>query len=251
MIGRYLLLILVFVAGCQVSPPPDPNDPRDVGMVDAQVLQRNLSSASNNLNIRQQRGELSADEARELMRQYADQLVAHIDIEKVPPHEAWRYAEVFRTARQWDEARQLLEVAIEQARTEDRRVNDTLRLAEANVHLGNVQRAIELARTTFTAPAEDKAPILPAVLFEIGPPAEGKGHDVELAQLVTEAAEQHRQVVVDPESEAGQMFLMARPHHVRNAYRKAAELYRAANREDMAQKALQRLRELEREQIRV
>ena len=41
-----LTFILISLAGCKLSPPPDPNDPRDVGLVQAEVLMRNLQWAS-------------------------------------------------------------------------------------------------------------------------------------------------------------------------------------------------------------
>lgn len=158
-----------------------------------------------------------------------------MDVDKIPASQAWEYGDVFKTAGRWDLAKKAYEIAIQNPRNEDRRVNDRLRLALAEAHLGNVERAIELARSVFDTDDRGTAPILPAVLLEIVPAAEGKGHDAELADLLVDAIAQHDRTIVDPHSDAGKAFFRAKPIHVRDAYRKAIALYTKAGLTEKAE----------------
>ncbi len=228
------------LAGCKTGVLPDPNDPHDVGQVAPDILRQNLESTSDSLNDRVIKGEISDSERRSLIVKRANELVAHLKLEQIEPAKAWEYAEVYRAAQRWKEADALLELAVKNAPSEDRRVNDSLRLAQVKATEGNVPEALRLARSTFDAPVTEKAPILPAVLYEIVPAAKGKGHDVELGKLLEDAIQQHQQVIVDPNTDAGRAFLAARPHHVQVAWETVLELFIQAHRTDLAKEAGQK-----------
>ncbi|MCA1998020.1 MAG: tetratricopeptide repeat protein [Armatimonadetes bacterium] len=226
--------------GCRLSPPPDPNDPGRGANVDADVLQRNLRHASDFLNERVLRGEITDAQAREMLAATARKMVDGVDLRLIPVRDAWRYGEFFRAAREWEKALVCFRAAVRTAPNEDRRVNDSLRLAHCLAELGRVDEAIAAARSVFDAPPEESAPILPAVLLEIVPAAQGKGRDVELARLLEDAIAIHQRTIVNPETAAGMAFLAARPHHIRRAWSLAVRLYRAAGREDLASAAVER-----------
>lgn len=240
------ILILAFTGAAMgyigkqgATPPPDPNDPADVGMMDPLVLQRNLKWASDFVNERVGFKDIDDAKGRALLAEYARQLTEHIDLAKIKPADAWRYAEVFRTAQIWDRARETLQVAVDYAMRKgqrDRIMNDTLRLAQAEANLGNVAKAIRLVQSTFTAEPGAKAPILLATYLEIVPPSINRGLDKELAELIEGAIVQHTLTVVDPNSEAGSRFIAVRGYHIAKASELATSLYRAAGREDLAQK---------------
>ncbi|MCX7799537.1 MAG: tetratricopeptide repeat protein [Fimbriimonadales bacterium] len=234
-------LVLAFAAaGCRLPPPPDPNDPGRGANVDPDVLQRNLKHASDFLNERVLRGEISDRQAREMMAAIARRMVEGVDLRLIPVSQAWRYGEFFRAAKEWDEALACFRVAVRFAKNEDRRVNDSLRLAHCLAELGRTDEAIAAARSVFDTRPEESAPILPAVLLEIVPASLNRGRDVELARLLEDAIAIHERTVVDPETAAGMAFLAARPHHVRNAYALAIRLYRAGGRDDLAAAAAER-----------
>lgn len=234
------LLGIVASGGCRPEPPPNPNDPRQVGLVRASVLKRNLQAAYEALRLRERRGEISSEELRRSLREFAAESLAHVDLSRIPEKEAWEYGDVFRTAEKWEEARRLYEVAVRVADNEDRRVNDHLRLAHALAALGKVEEAIATARKVFDAPPNEKAPILPAVLFEISEQGAGRGHDLELARLVEEAIDQHEQALVDPATPAGRDFLIARPFLIAQAWDRIVSLLGRAGARDELARALQR-----------
>lgn len=234
------LALALAAAGCRLPPPPDPNDPGQGANVDADVLQRNLKHASDFLNERVLRGEISDGKAREVLASIARRMVDRVDLRLIPVSQAWRYGEFFRAAKEWDKALVCFRAAVQFAKNEDRRVNDSLRLAHCLAELGRVDEAIAVARSVFDARPEDSAPILPAVLLEIVPAALNRGRDVELARLLEDAIAIHERTVVDAETTAGMAFLAARPHHIRNAYALAIRLYRAGGRDDLAAEATER-----------
>lgn len=235
------------LAGCSLKPPPDPNDPADAGTVRIEVIERNLRATSRAINERVARGEITDEKGREILAQTAEKLLRSVRLEKISPDSAWRYGDVYRAAGRWREARQAYEVALaraKQAKNEDRRVNDALRLAQACAQLGDVERAIELARSTFDARPVDKAPILMAVLYEIVEAGKGKGKDAELAKLLEDAVAQHQQVIVDPKTDAGRNFLAAKLHHLTRAFETAIALYESAGKRDEAEAARAALAQL-------
>jgi hypothetical protein len=117
-----------------------------------------------------------------------------------------------------------LKEAVKYASNPDRKVNDTLRLAQALGKNGKVGEAISTAKAVFGAKDEDAAPILPATLYEIVPATEGKGKNKELAAILKEAIACHMRVKVDAATDAGKFFLAARRHHVNKAEAKVQEL---------------------------
>ena len=231
---RLWLLGLIAVAGCQSPTIPDPNDPTAVGVVAPDVLRNNLSGASKAYFGRVENGEISDAEARKLLAEHARLILSEVSPDKVSPDKAWEYAEVLIVAERWQQAKRFLTVALENPASEDRRVNDQLRLARVEAMLGDVPKAIELARKTFDAPPSDKGPILMAVLMEIVPAAQGKKHDAELADLLVDAIPQMEQTVVDENSTAGQTFIIARPVHIRNAYATAVQLLAESGQNERA-----------------
>lgn len=236
------MLALLVLSGCRSGRLPDPNDPRD-GIVEPETLQKQLAAVNVMLLQRVSRREITNGEYKRLMARAAEEIVAEANLDAIDTANAWRYAEVLRAAKRWEEAKRILEIAVKHAqitKNEDRRVNDTLRLAQAKAELGDPAGAITTARTTFGAPVNSTAPILFAVLYEIVPPARGKGKDLELARLLEDAAAIHMKTQVDPKSEAGQAFLATRAHHIREGTRLAATIYNEAGRSDLALEALRR-----------
>jgi hypothetical protein len=220
--------------------PPDPNNAAQAGMMTPDVLRQNLKGASDSLLERLHGGEIDDDEFKTLMAKAANSLLGAVKVEQIPPKKAWEYGEIFITARKWKEAKQALEIAVKVAKGEDRRVNDNLRLARVQAELGDVPAAVAAARSTYNTPDQGAAPILPATLLEIVPAAKGKGHDAELAALLEEAIKCENRTIVDPNTEPGKAFLLARPHHLRNAWNRILELYFAADKPDEARAAAAR-----------
>lgn len=220
----------------------------------SEVLKRNLKAYSQAVNSRVTSGELTDAEGRRLLSEYANKLLDSVKIERIFAAEAHEYGELFRTARRWDLARQAFSLAVEDAerrKNEDRRVNDTLHLAESHAQLGNFAEAIANARKTFGSKPEEKAPILMSVLYEIVPPIAAKGPKLEAAKLLGEAIEQHRQVIVDPGSDAGKQFLEVRPIHLRRAWKLAIELYESAGEQKLASAARVKARAMLADQVRL
>lgn len=223
---RRLLTLALFLAlaGCATKPPPDPNDPTQVDMMQPDVLMKNMKWASDAANMRVSKGEISEARAKEIVSSYAADLTANIDLRRIRVDRAWEYAEVFRTARQWEQARALLEVAVDNPPDKDRLVNDSLRLAHVFAELGRVDEAIARARSIFDAAPENRAPIMPALTLEIVPAARGKGRDKELADLLEESIPIYQGTVVNERSDAGMAFLIAKPFHIRRARALIGEL---------------------------
>lgn len=237
--GVWLLLgpICVLAIGCRAATTPDPNDPNVATAHRAEVLHRNLHWASDAANARVYRGEISSNKAKDLVAEYASELTSKVKISQVHPDDAWIYGDLFLTAKNWDMAKQALTIAVAHAKDEDRRVNDSLRLAQAYGMLNDVPKAIALAKTTFSAPPTEKAPILPAILLTVVPAARGKGHDEELARLLEGAIKQHELTIVDPKLAPGKAFLMARPVHIAHAWDTVVQLYNASGHADEAEAA--------------
>jgi len=219
----------ILLAGCQSPTLPDPNDPKNAGVMAPEVLRRNLAGAANAFFDRARHREITDPEARKMLADYATELLKDIRPDAVQPDQAWEYAEVLIAANRFADAEKMLLMALKNAKTEDRRVNDSLRLARCQAVLGDVKAAIATARSTFTAAPRDKAPILLAVLMEIVPAGRGKGSDAELAQLLSDAIDQGKQASVDQASESGKNYLMALPYHITRAQRVITELRAGGN----------------------
>ncbi len=234
---RLFIFALILVSiGCKTGVVPDPNDPKD-GPLSAERLRTNLAVTAQMLNDRWIKGEITDAQVQQFLTRRANDLLRGIQVDRLDPSVVWEYADILRTAKRWPEAVTFLRVAVQHPPNEDRRVNDTLRLAQALCYTDKVAEAIPLARTVFNAKPAEKAPILPSVLLEIVPAAEGKGHDAELAQLLEDAIYQHQMVIVDPKSEGGQAFLQARPHHTRRAWGEVIRLFDQSGHPDKATEA--------------
>ncbi len=229
----------ILSGGCLMTAEiPDPNSNLLIGMR-PEIMQRNLASAWSGLERRRQRGEI--DEAgRDGLYQAKVEELTQLIPKEIEDDKAWIYGDVYRDAKKWPQAMALYEQAVKAAKTEDRRVNDHLRLARAQAALGRVKEAAATARETFSAPAPEKAPILPAILYEVVPAGRGKGADAALAQVLADAISQHMEVQIDPATEAGQAFLSARTFHIQKAWTAVVSLYEAAGQRAEARKAMEK-----------
>ncbi len=239
-VAACLVVVAVGIGGCQSPKLPDPNDPKTVGVIAPDVLRNLLKGAATQFYSRVRTREITDAEAQQYLTEYANDLLKTVQAKDVPADRAWEYAEVLMTAKRWKDAQKFLELAVKNPDSEDRRVNDNLRLARVQATLGDVDAAVKSARSVFNAKPVDKAPILTAVLLEIVPAGEGKKKDAELALLLEEAVYQSRDAQVDPSTEAGAKYLAARPFHVRNAWEKIQELYERAGKPEEGAKAAQR-----------
>ncbi len=233
------LLPFLVVAGCQAPSIPDPNDPTIPAPNQTQRIQAAIKTVSDAANRHVLNREISPDDAKRLVNTFEADLCRSIDISKITPSDAYIYGQIFLDAQDWENARKVLTEAVAHAKGEDRRVNDTLRLAQAYAELGDVKKAIELTRTTFSTDPEDKAPILPGVLFTIVPAGRGKGADAELAGLLLDAIHQHELVIVNPQLDNGRMFLTAEPVLISRAWHQVIQLYEESGHSDLAGKAEQ------------
>ena len=228
--------VALCLVGCRFTPWPDPNDPQGAGIQQPDVLRRQVNGASDALLAREAGGEITDAQYRDLLARYTDGLLKGIRVESLDPKKAWEYGMVFRAGRLWPKAEAAFRLAVEGAPDLDRKVNDTLRLAEAEAQQGRVEEAVRTARETFDSPY--KVPILYSVLYEIVPAGQGKGHDADLARLLEDAIRQSDRVRVNEATPEGRAFAMALPHHQHNARELAARLYLAAGRSSDAERVL-------------
>ncbi len=234
------LAALVLLAGCKTQVLPDPNDPPVGQTISGEILVRNIEQLVNGLDTRMRQGEINQRQHDDLLAKMIHRMIKGVDPSSIPPKQAWQFGDAYRLSGDWQTAKSLYETAVRVADTTGRTVNDTLRLARVQAHLGDVTTAIKTCRSTFKVGPQDKGPILMAVLYEVEPEAQGKGHDYELAKLVEDAISQHEQTLVDQDKEAGQSFLRARPAHVHNAWIRVAQLYQASGHLDEARRAIQK-----------
>jgi tetratricopeptide (TPR) repeat protein len=239
------LLCLFGFAGCHFAQLDDPNEILESKYIDAEVMQRNIAQAHATLNERVKKGEITKEQKDKMILDLVQKISGIVDISTVPDDAAWRFADLFRQAGDLDDARKLYERAVEVAPNEDRRVNDSLQLARVMAMQGDVEGAIRIAETTFSAPPNGKAPILMAALYEIFPAGEGKGKDVELAQFLEKAIEQHMLVEVDAKSEAGIAFLQASDVHTSKAWDIVLRVFANEGRTDLFKEAMAQREKLE------
>lgn len=237
-LGRWMVvnvIVVVLAGGVMVflrtiPPPPDPNDPSQVGTMKPTVLRRNLKQTSDAANSRVMKGQMSPLEAKDKVSEAAERMLEGVSADNIPDEDLWEYGEVLWTAKEWKKAIPVLEKAVKVAKTEDRRINDSLRLAKCYAGDGDVKKGIATVRTTFDASPQGTAPLLNSLVFEFVPIAKGKGQDAELVKLLEEAIPIYQKTEVDPKSEGGQRFLAARPAIIREAQRQIAELKGAGSR---------------------
>ena len=220
----------------------DPNDPRGKGVMQPEVLRRNLKAANEAAYARYARGEINSRQYRRLIAQYADQLASQANLQYMEPSQAWEYADLFRSAHEWGKAADVYKIAVDHAKNDDRKANDNLGYAVCLARLGKLDEAFAAVRTAFTVNPADKAGILPSVLLELAPAVRGRGKDVELAKLIEEAIGQEEQTFIDPKLESGKAFLMAKPHHIRKAWLTIIALYLSAGKPDEAKAAETRMK---------
>lgn len=234
----FLVGLLAFgMTGCKTGHIKDPNDPADVGRVDPSTLRGNLQTINESLALRLARREITKNQYRELTVKAAVELMTDIETTTIREKDAWQYGEILKNARRWKQAETTLRMAVEFAiktKNDDRRVNDSLRLATVLGELKRPKEAIKMARSVFDAPPNQLAPILLGVYLEIVPATRNQGQDAELAQLIAEAIDCHRRVVVDKNTDAGHTFEIARNFHIARAYGVMQGLYRGVGREDLA-----------------
>lgn len=237
---------LLLVAGCQTAQFPDPNEEDGTLGLHPEYMKDNLAALRQSLDRRVANGLMSEQQRDEVLAKELDRMLDHIPINNIPPKKAWHYGDLYRDAGAWENAYTCYAIARDSAETEDRWVNDSLRFAQAAAALGKVDEAIESATATFETPPQDKAPILPAVLYEIVPAGKGKGKDAELAKLLEGAINQHQQVVVDQNSEPGKAFLLAKSQHISLGWNMVITLYQDAGDEEEARAAVRRAEEMQR-----
>ncbi len=238
------LALALAAAGCQTGQLPDPNAEEGTLGLHPEYMKENLAALRRSLDQRVMNGLMTEEQRDEVLERELKEMIDNIPITNIPPKKAWHYGDLFRDAGDWEDAYMCYDIARKSAESEDRRVNDNLRFAQSAGALGKVDEAIEAARSVFDAPPQDKAPILPAILYEVVPAAKGKGKDAELAKLLEEAIQQHQQVVVDAASQPGKDFLMAKPRHIELAWNSAIDLYQEAGDEAEARAAVRRAEEM-------
>lgn len=229
--------LLLGVAGCQTGTIPDPNATGPGISMEPEVMRRNLADAYVMLSEREAQGQITAVQRELLLAKIAREMIAEVDVQKENPLHAWQYGEVYRTAKDWPKAQLAYEIAMRHDQGEQRRIFDSMRLAESLAHQGKVKRAIDAARSVFDTPNKFADGVLLPVYLEIIPAARKYGSDVELAKLLEEAIHVHVRAIVDPSQASGQAFMAARAHHIDNAWRLVDELYTAADRPDLAHEA--------------
>jgi tetratricopeptide (TPR) repeat protein len=211
-----LLLVGALLIGC--GQYENPNDLTSVAPIErAKVAFNLMQNVVGKLEEKFQKSEITNVQRDEYIAKFAEEVMPSIDAEKIPPTDYWMYADLLRTTKRWSEAEAAYEKAVKFASTTDRKVNDTLRLSQAKASLGKVDDAIRTARAVYQVKDEECAPILPATLYEIVPAAEGKGKDVQLAQLLEDAIACHERVKVDRGTDGGKLFVAARAYHISKA----------------------------------
>ena len=235
-----LPLIVAALAGCGLGQYPDPNEPDPQAKFNGEALQKDVQQVALVLSERVAKGEIDQKERTKLLQDYIREQLTGVDPKDVPDRQAWRYADVYRQLEDWKTTNELYERAVKDAPNEDRRVNDTLRLAEAKARLKDVPKGIELVRSTFNTSPGDKAPIFMATLYEFAPAALGQGHDLEIAQLLEDAMAQHLQTYVDPTTNVGIGFLNARQHHLKIGWDLVLRIYQENGKQDAMRAAIER-----------
>ncbi len=234
------LVALVLVAGCKFGQLPNPNAKKPADEYDGAALQARVLELSENLAGREMRGEVDGATRVSTLRKYIDSQVKDIDTSKIAADQAWRFADVYRQLGDWQATHDLYVIAVKNVKDDDRRANDTIRLAEAKAMLGDVEGGVGLVRLTFDVKPGNKAPILLATLYEFAPAALNKGQDVDVALLIEDAIGQHLLTRVDPFSDHGKAFIQARRHHIDQAWRTVIGILRNHGDEALLREALRK-----------
>lgn len=225
---KYFVWLVALLVGC--GQYPDPNDVSAIRPEErAAIAYKRLESAGSTLEFKVQANEISDVRRTELIHEFAEDMLKKIDPKVVPDLDQWMYAALLRVTDRWIDAEAALKIAVKVAPDEDRRVNDSLKLSQAQAKNKEVVDAISTATSVLNAADADAAPILPAILLEVVPAAQGQGHDTELAGLLEKAIECHQRVKVDTSSEAGKSFRIASRYHINRARMKINELIGSKN----------------------
>ena len=114
---RYLslLIIAMFLVGCHTPTIANPNDPAQVGVLSGENIVDQLESASDGLALHRDKREISEMQYEAIMAQYARQLLVGFSIQKMESGKAFKYGKALITAQMWPEAKQVLEVAVNEA----------------------------------------------------------------------------------------------------------------------------------------
>ena len=233
-------LLALALAGCRFGQIPNPNKLAVSSKYDGQALQQHVRQADEVLTDRLVKGQIDLRTKNEILHGFIQDQLKGVELEKVDDGDVWRFADVFRQLGDWQTTHDLYVRAVKAAKDEDRRVNDTLRLAEAKAHLGEVADGISLVRSTFDAAPGGKAPILMATLYEFVPAAMGQEHDLDVAKLLEDATEQQLLTVVDPKTPEGRAFLQARTYHIRRAWDAVVRIYRSYGEDEAMRAAIDR-----------
>src|SRR5579862_3020345 len=106
------LCVVSFTTGLShLGTPPDPNDPKQAGMLTPEVLRHYISGASDNLLVRLRKHEITDAQFNDEMAKATRKLLDEVRIERIPPAKAWEYGEIFITARRWTDAKNALLIA--------------------------------------------------------------------------------------------------------------------------------------------
>lgn len=231
----------VLAAGCQSGKLPDPNSENEIAE-HPEIMMRNLVNWRTRLDRKVAKKELTPAQRDQMMAERTNEYLQLITPEMATEENAWIYGDLFRDGGRWEDAYRLYDAARKLAKTEDRRVNDNLRFARAAAKLKKHKEALEAVKSTFNAPAEEKAPILPAVLYEVVAAAEEdkKAPYGDYATLLEEAIKQHLVTQVDAASDPGKAFLAAKPTHLSRAWSKVVGLYQAGGDMASARAAIKR-----------
>lgn len=220
-----VFLVIVMLGIAKNATPPDPNDPGQNPDNSVEIAEKNISELFWRLDALVRRKVMTPEESRKVLVQYATNHVEKINVASVRTSEAFRYAELLRTAERWSEAQKYFEMAmVNEPKNSDRIVNSRIRIAHCLAMQGKPEEAIKMAREAFDAPPGNKPSILLGVYMEVAPAARGQGMDVELARLIADAVDQHLMSTVDGASLPGQAFLNSRRHHIGAAFRLAKQL---------------------------
>ena len=168
---RYLVLLgVLFIGGCHTGTLPNPNEPADMGGLSQENIHDQFTCFSEMLQARQARGEITSKEFSELLAKATAPLLVGFNLDKVDVSKANQMADILIQVKDWQDAKKVLEGSIVWAqlnRNEDRRVNDTLKLAHVQAEIADVPGAIKTARTVFNVRAEDAVPVLFETLYQI------------------------------------------------------------------------------------
>lgn len=237
----FLVGSLLITVGCQTGKLPDPNSENEIANY-PEIMMRNLVNWRTKLDRKVAKRELTPDQRDTMMSEKTNEYLKLITPDLATEENAWVYGDLFRDGGRWDDAYRLYDAARKAAKTDDRRVNDSLRFARAAAKLKRHDEALAAVKSTFDSPAEEKAPILPAVLYEVVAAAEEdkKAPYSKYAKVLEEAIKQHLVTQVDASTDPGKAFLAAKPTHLSRAWSKVVGLYQEGGDLNSARAAIKR-----------